>query len=524
MNRIALTFVAISLATGVVCAGPAPIPSTNLPTATGPFEPTWKSLSAGYRVPEWFRDAKFGIWSHWGPQAVPGEGDWYARHMYLPKHANYQFHATNYGHPSQFGYKDILPLFKAEKFDAEAQMKLFKRAGAKYFFALANHHDNYDCFDSAYQPWNSVNIGPKKDLVGLWAKAAAHEGLRLGISVHNARSWYWWEPAHKSDPSGAFKGIPYDGRLTLADGKGKWWDGYDPRQLYCEPYQPGDKESPAYIQQWVNRTKDLINKYHPDLLYFDDQHNRFERFGKAGMEILPHFYNANLQRNGGKLEAVAQVKSLVPSVTNQPYLLDCERYIQTNIYAAPWQNDTAIGDWFPRRGETFKTPEHLIHLLVDVVSKNGNLLLAVPQQGDGSLKPEAIRILEQLGDWFAMNSEAIYGTRPWKKYGEGPAQWSGSESEKRGGKREPFTTQDFRFTTKGDTLYAFAFVWPKEGQLTIKSLASGSPDYSGTIGEVRLLGYDGKVKWQRTPDGLMIQLTGQQPSLSAFVFKILPAQ
>jgi alpha-L-fucosidase len=518
------TFLALCLAAITANAGPNQIPSTNLPTATGLFEPTWQSMAAHYRVPEWFRDAKFGIWSHWGPQAVPGEGDWYARHMYLPKHANYQFHATNYGHPSQFGYKDILPLFKAEKFDAEAQMKLFKRAGAKYFFALANHHDNYDCFDSAYQPWNSVNIGPKKDLVGLWAKAARAEGLRLGISVHNARSWYWWETAHKSDPSGPLKGIPYDGQLTLADGKGKWWDGYDPRQLYCEPYQPGDKESPAYIQQWVNRTKDLINKYHPDLLYFDDQHNRFERFGKAGMEILPHFYNANLQRNGGKLEAVAQVKSLVPSVTNQPYLLDCERYIQTNIYAVPWQNDTAIGDWFPRRGETFKTPEHIIHLLVDVVSKNGNLLLAVPQQGDGSLKPEAVKILEELGDWFAINGEAIYGTRPWEKCGEGPAQWSGSESEKRGGKREPFTAQDFRFTSKGDTLYAFAFVWPKEGQLLIKSLASDSSDYPGTIGEVQLLGRKSKVQWQRTADGLKLQLTGQQPSLSAFVVKILPAK
>lgn len=260
-------------------------------------------MAANYRVPEWFRDAKFGIWSHWGPQAVPGVGDWYARNMYFPKHENYRFHTNTYGHPSQFGYKDILPLFKAEKFDADAQMKLFKRAGAKCFFALANHHDNYDCFDSSYQPWNSVNIGPKKDLVGLWAKAAQQEGLRLGISVHNARSWYWWEPAHKSNTSGPLKGVPYDGSLTLADGAGKWWEGYDPQQLYCAPYKPGDKETPAYIQNWVNRTKEVINKYHPDVLYFDDQHTRFERFGKPGMEVLSHFYNANQQWHGGKLEA-----------------------------------------------------------------------------------------------------------------------------------------------------------------------------------------------------------------------------
>jgi alpha-L-fucosidase len=524
MKTLSNIILAIGFAVMSANAGPNPVPSTNLPTATGVFEPTWQSMAANYRVPEWFRDAKFGIWSHWGPQAVPGEGDWYARNMYLPKNPNYQFHTTNYGHPSQFGYKDILPLFKAEKFDADAQMKLFKRAGAKYFFALANHHDNYDCFDSAYQPWNSVNIGPKKDLVGLWAKAAQQENIRLGISIHNARSWYWWEPAHKSDTTGPLKDVPYDGSLTLADGKGKWWEGYDPQQLYCAPYKAGDKETPAYIQNWVNRTKELINKYHPDVLYFDDQHTRFERFGKPGMEVLSHFYNANQQWHGGQLEAVAQVKSLVPNVTNQPYLLDCERWIQTNIYSAPWQNDTAIGDWFPRRGEVFKTPEQIIQLLVDVVSKNGNLMLAVPQQGDGSLKPEAIHILDKLGDWFAVNAEAIYGTRPWVKFGEGPSQWSGSESEKRGGKREPFTPQDFRFTTKGDTLYAFAFVWPKDGQLLIKSLASGSSDCPGTIGEVRLLGYDGKVKWERSADGLKIQLTGQQPSPSAFVFKILPAK
>ena len=175
MKFFSHAFLALSFAAFTASAGPNPVPFTNLPTATGVFAPTWQSLAANYRVPEWFRDAKFGIWSHWGPQAVPGEGDWYARNMYLPKNPNYQFHATNYGHPSQFGYKDILPLFKAEKFDADAQMKLFKRAGAKYFFALANHHDNYDCFDSAYQPWNSVNIGPHKDLVGLWAKAAKQE-------------------------------------------------------------------------------------------------------------------------------------------------------------------------------------------------------------------------------------------------------------------------------------------------------------------------------------------------------------
>jgi alpha-L-fucosidase len=203
-------------------------------------------------------------------------------------------------------------------------------------------------------------------------------------------------------------------------------------------------------------------------------------------------------------------------------MLDCERWIQTNIYSAPWQNDTAIGDWFPRRGEIFKTPEHIIQLLVDVVSKNGNLMLAVPQQGDGSLKPEAVQILEELGDWFAVNGEAIYGTRPWVKFGEGPARWSGSESQKRGGKREPFTTQDFRFTTKGGTLYAFAFVWPKDGNLLIKSLASGSPDYPGEIGEVRLLGRAGNIPWQRTSDGLVIKLSGPPPCQSAFVFKITP--
>ena len=201
------------------------------PIGEGPFKPDWRSLKE-YECPEWFRDAKFGIWAHWSPQCEPEEGDWYARHMYEQGSVQYQYHVSHYGHPSVFGYKDVCDAWKAEKWDPEKMIQLYKRAGAKYFVALANHHDGFDCWDSTYQPWNSVRVGPKKDIVGTWAKMARKYGLHFGVSVHSARSWEWFEVAHGSDAAGPMKGVPYDGALTKADGKGKWWEGLDPADLY----------------------------------------------------------------------------------------------------------------------------------------------------------------------------------------------------------------------------------------------------------------------------------------------------
>jgi len=238
--KAAVLFLTIAAMPGLISAQ-QPVDTSSEPVAQGKFQPTWNSLQQ-YEVPDWFRDAKFGIWAHWGPQCQPEDGDWYARAMYLEGSGQYRYHVAHYGHPSQFGFKDVIHEWKAEHWDPEKLMALYKRAGAQYFFALANHHDNFDLWDSKYQPWNSVAIGPKKDLIAGWAKAARAYGLRFGVSVHAAHAWTWYEPAQGADKTGQFAGVPYDGKLTKADGRGKWWDGLDPQDLYAQNHTP----SPGY--------------------------------------------------------------------------------------------------------------------------------------------------------------------------------------------------------------------------------------------------------------------------------------
>ncbi len=260
----------------------------------GQFKPSWESLKQ-YKCPDWFRDAKFGIWAHWSAQCQPEQGDWYARNMYVQGNERcYKYHVEHYGHPSKVGFKDICNMWKAEKFDPDKLIELYKRAGAKYFVSLANHHCNFDCYDSKYQPWNSVNVGPKKDLVGMWEKAARKNGLRYGISVHAARSWRWYEVAQGSDTNGPMAGVPYDGKLTKADGKGQWWEGLDPQDLYAQNHKPGEKPDKAYCDKFFNRTVDLINKYKPDLLYFDDGGMPLASSSDAGLRIAAHYYNSSI--------------------------------------------------------------------------------------------------------------------------------------------------------------------------------------------------------------------------------------
>ena len=202
-------------------------------TRSPSFEPTWESLAA-YRVPDWFRDAKFGIWAHWGPQCEPERGDWYARGMYLEGHEKYGEHRAQYGHPSELGFKEVIRAWKAENWNPEALMVLYKRAGAEYFVALANHHDNMDLWDSSHQPWNSTVVGPRRNIVKEWASAARGQGLRFGVSVHASHAWSWYEPSQGADKEGDYAGVPYDGTLTKADGGGTWWEGLDPQDLYAQ--------------------------------------------------------------------------------------------------------------------------------------------------------------------------------------------------------------------------------------------------------------------------------------------------
>ena len=497
----------------------------------GPFRPNWESLKA-YRYPDWFRDAKFGIWAHWTPQCVPEQGDWYARGMYVQGSSQYNYHVKTYGHPSQFGYKDICHLWRAENWNAEELIRLYARTGARYFVAIANHHDNFDCWNSKHQPWNCVKVGPKKDIVGTWAKAARARGLRFGVTYHGTpgRVWREFMPVrYGSDKTGPLKDVPYDGVLTKADGKGKWWEGMDPQRLNGRPHAKDDP-CPEFVEDFMLRVQDVIDQYQPDLLYFDDNCDwDFDRGGGAvwlGMpELTPHimayYYNANLRR-AGKLDAVFNIKN-VPRAVLSTLVRDFEMSQSEALEANPWQTDACIGGWHYSRSlfenHRYKTPEQMVHLLVNVVAKNGNLLLNIPLPGHGRPDADELAFLERFGAWMALNGEAIYSTRPWKVAGEGPTQASGATPY---GQLPRFAPGDVRFTTKDDALYAIALAWPTDGTLVVRSLASGSPHYPGEVSRIGLLGSESNLVWSRNAEGVAIQLPAKPPCDFAYAFKIHP--
>lgn len=522
------------------------------PMQTGPFEPTWQSLKE-YQVPEWFRDAKFGIWAHWGPQCVPEFGDWYARHMYLEEGAGwaqgvYEFHCKKYGHPSRFGFKDVIHIWKAERWDPEKLVALYKRAGARYFVALANHHDNFDNYDSRYQPWNSVRLGPKKDLIDGWAKAARDHGLRFGVSVHAAHAWTWYESAQGADKKGPLAGAPYDGTLTKADGQGTWWEGFDPQDLYAQNHprsagadNPGSIHShwdwgngasipdAAYCEKFYNRTVDLINKYRPDLIYFDDTILPLYPVSDAGLKIAAHFYNSSIKWHDGRLEAVLTGKVLAPE-HRQCIVWDIERGQSHEIEPIPWQTCTCIGSWhYDRRiydHGGYKDAATVIRMLIDIVSKNGNLLLSIPVRGDGSIDSEEEKIIEGIAAWMDVNNEGIFDTRPWIVYGEGPAMDETASLRAQGfneGKGKPLTAEDIRYTVSkdGKTLYAFAMGRPAEGRLDLQSVrARPRPE-----AKVTLLGQSGEVACRVNEQGGLTlswdpSLTSRPIADIACVFKL----
>ncbi len=473
----------------------------SLPIAPGPFQPTMESLT-NYHCPDWFRDAKFGIWAHWGPQAVPMDGDWYARHLYVQGNAQYKDHLEHYGHPSTNGYKDIIPLWKAEKWDPDRLMALYKKAGAKYFVSMGSHHDNFYLWNSKLHKWNAVQMGPKRDVVGDWQKAARKQGLKFGVSEHLGASFTWFQDSHKSDKTGPLAGVPYDG----ADSK--YWD------LYHFPAEPGDKgwysTNPKWQQQWFDRIKELVDGYHPDLLYTDGG----VPFGnEVGRSVIAHLYNTSAETHRGKVQVVYTCKQK----SEGRWVEDLERGVMAGINPYPWQTDTSIGDWFYNRNWKFRPVSWTIHMLVDIVSKNGNLLLNIVQRPDGSLDPEVEQALHEMADWVAIHGEGIYGTRPWLVYGEGAVRAKG------GNFKEDFayTAKDIRFTTKGQTLYAFALGWPEDGRLVVRSLAQANGSNSGDIKKVSLLGYRGKLDWKQTPEGLVVRLPAERPSKYTCALKIM---
>ncbi len=334
-----------------------PVSEADEPMKQGKFQPTWESLK-DYEVPEWFRNVKFGIWAHWGPQCVEGSGDWMARSLYMEGTREYKHHVKHYGHPSEFGFKDILPLFKAERWNPDSLVGFYKQIGAQYFFALGNHHDNYDLWDSRYQPWNSKNIGPKKDILAGWSAAARKHGLYFGVSLHADHAWTWYEPSQRYDRGGAKMGVPYDGTLTKADGKGKWWEGYDPQDLYAQnhPLSRGSWADGMIHRQWAwgdgaalptqkfctnfyNRTLDVINRYDPDLLYFDVTGVPFYPVSDAGLKIATHFYNCNMNRRGTNADVVMFGK-ILNEEQRQALVWDVERGAPNESFPAPWQTCT----------------------------------------------------------------------------------------------------------------------------------------------------------------------------------------
>jgi alpha-L-fucosidase len=494
--------------------------------APGPFQPSWDSLEQNYHLPDWYRDAKFGVWAHWGPQCQPRQGDWYAKYMYDQGRPQYNFHVAHYGHPSKFGFKDVIHEWKADKWDPATLIKRYKGAGARFFVSMANHHDNMDMFDSKYQPWNSVKVGPKKDIVGTWARLARKAGLPFGVSVHCARAWSWYEDAQGSDKTGPLAGVPYDGKLTKADGRGLWWDGLDPQDLYAQNHAIGAQPDQAYVTKWFNRTKDLLDKYHPDLLYFDDSELPL---GDAGLNIAAHFFNANPHWNHGKLQGVITSKGL--SLEQQKAVVnDLERNMTLDQLKIPWQKDLCIGAWHysdDRYKTGYRSPRSMINLLVDVVSKNGTFLLNIPLPGSGEIDDKASAFLDEMTRWMSVNSECIYGTRPWVIFGEGPSVKDdatvrdSAENPPRGIGPE-YTAQDIRFTTKGDILYAVALGWPGDGKITIKALASNSTRYPGKIRSIERLGSTEKLVFTRDENGLTVTVSGTGMSDYATALKIIP--
>ena len=458
---------------------------------------------------------------HWGVQSLPAPANdgWYGRQMYLQTGAQwghaYEYHLATYGHPSVFGFKDMIPRWKAEKWDPDALVKFYQEIGARYIVPVAVHHDNFDLYNSKFQPWNSVNLGPHRDIVREWKNAADRHGLKFGVSSHADRTWDWFDPSHGSDSTGPLKGVPYDGNLTRADGAGKWWQGYDPADLYGPPHA---KEEPselgpfkeiehyralrqAYKEKWFARTRQLIDDYHPDLLYFDSP----MPLGGYGLRIAAHFYNTTPA-------PVLNLKVWEPGTVpdESAIVLDIEKGQSDRLRPFPWQTDTSLNNnWFIDAQPAELTDEMVVHNLADIVSKNGNLLLNVSLRPDGTLPDDQRQTLVRVGEWLRQNGEAIYGTRPWKIAAEGPTLVTGGDFQQH---KQPFTAADIRFTTKGDTLYAILMGWPENGVTRIKSITSAA--------SIELVGSNEKLAWENGPEGVTVHLPAQPVGHFAYALRI----
>jgi len=469
--------------------------------AKGPFKSDWDSLRAGYRTPNWFRDAKFGIFIHWGVYSVPAfANEWYSRNMYVPGNAAYEHQVATYGPQSKFGYKDFIPMFKAEKFDPAAWVQLFSDAGARYVVPVAEHCDGFAMYQSDLTEWDAAEMGPHRDVVGLIAKAARARGMHFGLSSHRAEHWWWYYMGRTfdsdvNDPKYAGLYGPAAPMGLPADGPTNWPDG---NQL--QEWLPPSK---AFMDDWMGRTSELIDKYHPELIYFD-WWTAAPMFESRMRDTAAYYYNRSASWGAPGIIAYKGGQFAEGSA-----LFDMERGKTDQLRLTPWQSDTSVSlkSWGYARNDSYRTPQSLVADLIDIVSKNGNLLLNVGPKSDGTIPDEIVSVLKGMGGWLKVNGEAIYGTRPFRYFGEGPTK---SGQVRVGGQVEQsaikgFTPADIRFTTKGNVLYALGLARPKDGAVLIKTLYAGTPYLDAPIKSIELLD-GGKINWQQTPQGLKVNL------------------
>ncbi|MDR1527100.1 MAG: alpha-L-fucosidase [Dysgonamonadaceae bacterium] len=456
---------------------------------TNVFQPDWDNIATHYRFPDWFIDAKFGIFIHWGVYAVPAFGsEWYPRNMYNQGTNEYKHHIATYGEHTSFGYKDFIPMFKAEKFDAAEWAALFRESGARYVIPVAEHHDGFSMYDSDLNRWNSVKMGPRKDIVGLLKQAVEREGLVFGLSTHRAENaWFY---------NGGMK-FPSDVQDTTIE-------------LYGRRYE-GEHYDESFAREWLARTYELINKYEPKLIWFDWTVNNpalMPSFNK----FMAYYYNSALDWN---TPVVVNTKQGYPTNIQ---VWDVERGKSGKMMKYPWQTDTSVGkkSWSYIDGEENKTPEQIVHDLIDIVSKNGNLLLNIGPKADGTITGEQKSILLSIGKWLKVNGDAIYESRCWKKFGEG--QTESTKGSFTDNTATAYTAQDIRFTVKGNDFYAIVLNWDDRG-VTVKSL-NNDAIADAQILKVQMLGSDEEIAWTKTNEGLKLSFPKTKPCEYAWTFKI----
>ena len=477
----------------------------------GTFRANWQSLGH-YQAPEWFRDAKFGIFIHWGVFSVPAfDNEWYSRNMYVQGSRASEHHVATYGSQSKFGYKDFIPMFTASKFDPDAWVELFQRAGARYVVPVAEHCDGFAMYDSDFTQWDAARMGPKRDVVGEIAQAVRRHGLHFGLSSHRAEHWWWYHAGTKFDSD--VNDPRYAGLYGPAEPRKLPWDTSDkePDPDHLEQWLPPGKK---FLDDWLARSTELMDKYKPELMYFDWWIGQ-PAFQPYLQRMAAYYYDRAAQWNRG---VVLTYK--IQAFPENAAVWDIERGKMDELRLLPWQTDTSVSikSWGYVQNDTYRTAKSLIDELVDVVSKNGNLLLNVGPKSDGTIPDEVRDVLLSMGQWLRANGEAIYGSRPWVMYGEGPT--SDAASHKMGNDKEVYTARDIRFTTKDGAVYAIALGWPDDGKLVIHTLWQGTPYLRGPIARINLLGSAGEIHWSQTRDGLVLQLPAAKPNDIAYVFRI----